>query len=120
MWELTTRQRPYKGAHRFLAQRFEPLELQLTQMAAFSGFGRNEIVERMGPAIVPIWAAQGQRPRWPTVDAQPAVYCPPEWRVLAEQCWAQDPFARPIFSAITARLRDFRPVSKGWQSSGSK
>eukprot|EP01052_Picozoa_sp_SAG31_P034161 SAG31_NODE_3952_length_3722_cov_5.626553_3_plen_314_part_01 len=60
MWELSTRQRPY------------------------TGFGRREVVERMGPSIVPIWTSQGQRPRWISECTSP------EWQALAEQCWAHD------------------------------
>lgn len=32
-------------------------------------------------------------------------FCDSEWKLLMEQCWAADPFARPSFTEITKRLR---------------
>lgn len=97
LWELLTRKRPYLG------------------------FGGAAAVQAVGPTIVTLWAAEGQRPAFPGADdgLLPGS-TPPAWKALCESCWTASPADRPVFSEITQALRDMLPELASWGDPDSK
>ena len=53
------------------------------------------------PVVLGVQIMIGTRPKFPEDMAL-------EYKVLAEQCWQQDPEQRPMFEAITATLGKIR------------
>eukprot|EP01089_Gocevia_fonbrunei_P014277 TRINITY_DN3876_c0_g1_i1.p1 TRINITY_DN3876_c0_g1~~TRINITY_DN3876_c0_g1_i1.p1 ORF type:complete len:497 (+),score=74.25 TRINITY_DN3876_c0_g1_i1:52-1491(+) len=70
LWELITREEPYKGMHK--------------------------------PQIIVGVSKEGLRPQIP-------VSCPSELAELMQECWAEDPHTRPLFSEILERLSQMAP-----------
>lgn len=92
LWELLTRKRPYLG------------------------FGGAAAVQAVGPTIITLWAAEGQRPAFPGDETEllPGT-TPAPWKALCEKCWTQIPAERPVFSVITRELRDMHPGINSWE-----
>ena len=96
LWELLTRKRPYLG------------------------FRAAAAVEAVGPTIVTLWAAEGQRPAFPGAEhGLLAGSTPAAWKALCERCWAENPADRPVFSDITQALRDMVPQLSSWEDPDS-
>lgn len=97
LWELLTRKRPYLG------------------------FNAAAAVEAVGPTIVTVWAAEGQRPAFPGAeDGLLPGSTPAAWKALCERCWTENPADRPVFSDITQALRDMLPQLSSWDDPDSK
>ena len=92
LWELLTRKRPYEG------------------------YGGAAAVRAVGPTIVTLWAAEGQRPAFPSDEAGSllAGSTPAPWARLCESCWAEAPADRPRFAEITRALREMHPGISSW------
>ena len=104
----------------------------LTRRRPYEGYRGAAAVRAVGPGIVTLWASEGQRPAWPH-------HAPQGWRQLAEDCWGEDPAARPCvlrtafcaverqcfkrvamfgreFRAIAKRLRAIHPDIASWSN----
>ena len=93
--------------YRVLGAEFWSILQLLARKRPYEGYPGAEAVRALGPTIVTLWAAEGQRPAFPPGT-------PKEWSNLCTKCWAESPLDRPHFEAIAQELRAMHPGLLSW------
>jgi hypothetical protein len=93
LWELLTRESPWKGLSNLQVR--SPSPNWTTTIVMITNNKHKQVIARVGHA--------GER--LPLPDTPPRG-CPPKYLTLIKECWEDSPSKRPRFKAILNTLRD--------------